>query len=224
MNMKQTSGIIQTPITSMKLQPLGTLTMDYLLVKPVADTKMDFSSSHCNYWEEDWHGLDVGHRGLGNSYTKGHHCSTIKENTIASMKDAILHGADMVEFDVQVSKDLVPVVFHEFNLCVQTKTKSGGNLMLDVPVADLTHGELQDLKSHHPSEKEGGVKHFSSDGHEEHEPFPTLESILNSLDVSCGFNVEIKYPQLMKNGTEESASPMEMNVFLDQVIKCVLKH
>ena len=30
-------------------------------------------------------------------------CSSIKENTVASMKDAIQHGADMVEFDVQVT-------------------------------------------------------------------------------------------------------------------------
>ena len=30
-------------------------------------------------------------------------CSNIRENTIASMNDAVLHGADMVEFDVQVT-------------------------------------------------------------------------------------------------------------------------
>jgi glycerophosphoryl diester phosphodiesterase len=29
-------------------------------------------------------------------------CSNVRENTIASMRDALLHGADMVEFDVQV--------------------------------------------------------------------------------------------------------------------------
>jgi glycerophosphoryl diester phosphodiesterase len=28
----------------------------------------------------------------------------VRENTIASMRDALLHGADMVEFDVQVSQ------------------------------------------------------------------------------------------------------------------------
>ena len=41
------------------------------------------------------------------------------------MRDAIQHGADMVEFDVQVSKDLVPVIYHEFRLCVQTRSKQG---------------------------------------------------------------------------------------------------
>lgn len=37
-----------------------------------------------------------------NSLSSIFSCSSIKENTVASMKDAIQHGADMVEFDVQV--------------------------------------------------------------------------------------------------------------------------
>ena len=32
-------------------------------------------------------------------------CSNVRENTIASMKDAVEHGADMIEFDVQVRMD-----------------------------------------------------------------------------------------------------------------------
>ena len=114
------------------------------------------------------------------------------------MRDAIQHGADMVEFDVQVSKDLVPIVFHEFHLCVQTKTKKGGEIMIDVPVKDLSLAELQGLKSHHPSEKEDGVKSFGNDGDTDHEPFPTLEDILLRLDENCGFNIELKYGQTMK--------------------------
>jgi len=30
-------------------------------------------------------------------------CATVRENTIGSMKNAASHGADMVEFDVQVN-------------------------------------------------------------------------------------------------------------------------
>jgi len=223
-NLKQTRGKLQTPITSMKFQPFGKLTVDYLMIYPTPQLEMDFSLSYRNYWADAWKGLDVGHRGLGNSYTKGHHCSSIKENTIASMRDAIQHGADMVEFDVQVSKDLVPIVFHEFNLCVQTKTKKGGDLMLDVPVKDLTLAELQGLKSHHPSEKEDGVKSFGNEGDTDHDPFPTLEDILLSLDVHCGFNIELKYGQTMKDEKEEDKNPMEMNLFLDQVLRTVLQH
>jgi len=245
-NLKLTIGTLNYPITSMKFQPIGKITIEYLVTQSTPGLEMDFSSSYRNYWSgiegnhdddedvdnsnnpkqlsDDWKGLDVGHRGLGNSYTKGLHCSSIKENTLASMKDAIQHGADMVEFDVQVSKDLVPVVYHEFRLCVQTRTKQGGDIMLDIPVKDLTLPELQALKVHHPSEKESGLKSFGNEGDEEHQPFPTLESILCKLDQHCGFNIEIKYSQLLKDQQEEDKNPMEMNLFLDQVLRTVLRH
>jgi hypothetical protein len=45
-----------------------------------------------------------------------------------------------------VSADLVPIIYHEFTLCVQTKTKHGGEIMLEVPVHDLTVDQLQGLK------------------------------------------------------------------------------
>ena len=44
-------------------------------------------------------------------------CSHMRENTIASLKYAHAHGADMVEFDVQLSKDKIPVIYHDFELC-----------------------------------------------------------------------------------------------------------
>ena len=42
-------------------------------------------------------------------------CSNIRENTIASMKDAVLHGADMVEFDVQVNITVQYITVHIFS-------------------------------------------------------------------------------------------------------------
>ena len=140
------------------------------------------------------------------------------------MRDAIQHGADMVEFDVQVSKDLVPVVYHEFRLCVQTRSKQGGDIMLDIPVKDLSLAELQGLKVHHPSEREGGLKSFGNEGEEAHQAFPKLEDILVKLDQHCGFNIEIKYSQLLKGPKEEDKNPMEMNLFLDQVLSTVIRH
>ena len=76
------------------------------------------------------------------------------------------------------------------------------------------------------SEKKSGVKSWGNAGEEEHEPFPTLELILDRLDSSCGFNIEIKYPGMMKTGKmeDEGCNPMEMNLFLDQILKTVLTH
>ena len=65
---------------------------------------------------------------------------------------------------------------------------------------------------------------FGNEGEEDHEPFPTLEDILCKLDQHCGFNIEIKYSGLLKGQKEEDKNPMEMNLFLDQVLKTVLRH
>ena len=77
----------------------------------------------------------------------------VRENTIASLAQAARHGADFVEFDVQLSRDLVPVIYHDFHVCISMKRKStkGETDLLTLPVKDLTLEQLHLLKvgTHH---------------------------------------------------------------------------
>ena len=98
-----------------------------------------------------------------------------------------------------MSADLVPIIYHEFTLCVLSKTKHGGEIMIEMAVKDLTLDQLHGLKVHHPSELSAGVKTFQ-EGDTEHDPFPTLETALTNLDIDCGFNIEIKFSQQYKVG------------------------
>lgn len=54
----------------------------------------------------------------------------------------------MLEFDVQLSKDLVPVVYHDFHVCIALKRKKGmdHSEMLEIPMKDLTLEQLHELK------------------------------------------------------------------------------
>ncbi|KAF2149925.1 GDPD-domain-containing protein [Myriangium duriaei CBS 260.36] len=70
----------------------------------------------------------VGHRGLGQN-TADRSYLQLGENTIESFVSACKLGASMVEFDVQVTRDLVPVIYHDLSL-----SESG----TDVPIHDLT--------------------------------------------------------------------------------------
>lgn len=93
--------------------------------------------------------------------------SSIRENTIASLKDAVKHGADIVEFDVQVSMDLIPVIYHNFELYTsivkkRKKKRSSGSdsaaideevlkeeeekALVKMPLKNLTLDQLQSLK------------------------------------------------------------------------------
>lgn len=74
-------------------------------------------------------------------------CANIRENSIASLKNAIAAGADIVEFDVQISKDLIPVIYHNFELVTSVAKKKGGNNeFITLPLKSLTLSQLQQLK------------------------------------------------------------------------------
>lgn len=60
-----------------------------------------------------WPPLKIGHRGAAGE---------APENTLASFELALRHGADGIEFDVQLSSDGVPMVIHDARL---TRTTSG---------------------------------------------------------------------------------------------------
>ena len=77
-------------------------------------------------------------------------CSHIRENTIASLKDAANKGTDLVEFDVQLTKDLVPIINHDFVVSMATKSKTNFLAeeveMVQIPLKDFSFEQLQKLK------------------------------------------------------------------------------
>ena len=76
----------------------------------------------------------------------------VRENTLASFKGAFQLGFDFVEFDVQLSKDKVPVVYHDFQVAITLKRKGQEAELFVVPVKDLALPQLQSLKIYHASQ------------------------------------------------------------------------
>ena len=68
----------------------------------------------------------VAHRGYAAKYL---------ENTLEALSEAIKAGATMVEFDVQFTKDLTPIMLHDDNF----KRTMG----LDLSVFEITQRELK---------------------------------------------------------------------------------
>lgn len=117
---------------------------------------------------EDGRPLNVGHRGTGSSGP----ANPYPENTIPSLLAAAEEGATMVEIDVQLSADGVPVLMHD--PVVDTTTDGMGC------VTELTLDELRELDAAVGTPMEGtGVV------------IPTLEEVLESIDLDV--NVELKY-------------------------------
>ena len=62
------------------------------------------------------------------------------------MKNAVLYGADMIEFDVQLTKDMIPVIYHDFELCLPSTDKDGENNLVEIPLNNLILEQLQHLR------------------------------------------------------------------------------
>ncbi|RVE40680.1 hypothetical protein evm_014669, partial [Chilo suppressalis] len=65
---------------------------------------------------------------------------------------------------------------------------------------------------------------FYDEDLEEHQPFPTLEDVLKTIDLHVGFNVELKWTMEMDDGTFELNNPFDMNTYVDKVLEVVLKN
>ncbi len=104
------------------------------------------------------------HRGSNDSHP---------ENTIAAFKEAILLGAHMIEFDVQLSKDNELIIMHD-DTVDRTTDDSGA-------VSDYTLAELKKLDA-------GSWKHpdYAS------ERIPTLSETLEIMPLNTWLNIHLK--------------------------------
>lgn len=228
---QNTTGICIAPITGLNHHPIGQMTVEYVVIRPMKDYVCDLRVSYAKHWKHNRKTLEVGHRGSGSSFKIATSCANIRENTIASLKHAANHGADYVEFDVQLSKDLVPIIYHDFFVCICIRKKYHGDEgeLLEVPVQDLTFQQMEDLKVHHVTEKVpwpdlASKREFPNDDHDDHQPFPTLKKAFESVDEHVGFNVEIKWNLQRKDGTQELPTQKEANLYLDIILKDILEN
>ncbi|KAJ2800990.1 Glycerophosphocholine phosphodiesterase, partial [Coemansia furcata] len=82
-------------------------------------------------WRRPGKTLVYGHRGSGMNVAPivTPRRLQLGENTVLSMQKAVRDGASAVEFDVQMTRDMVPVVYHDW-IVAETN--------LDIPVSSLT--------------------------------------------------------------------------------------
>lgn len=122
----------------------------------------------------------IGHRGASAYYP---------ENTLSAIKAAYEMGAEMVEFDVLLSKDGVPVVIHDETL---DRTTNGKGKVEDYTLEEL---KKMDAGSWFGEEHKG-------------EPIPTLEEVIQFAKGKIALNIEIKTEAVtdsVRNGIEEKA-------------------
>ncbi|KAF1936547.1 glycerophosphodiester phosphodiesterase GDE1 [Clathrospora elynae] len=122
-------GDMKVPImAATTLDVIGTVNFNFLIITPFQHPSMSITEQH-TYWKKMASStMVIGHRGLGKN-TASRTSLQLGENTIQSFISAANLGAEYVEFDVQLTKDHVPVIYHDFLV-----SETG----IDAPVHTLT--------------------------------------------------------------------------------------
>jgi len=120
-------GDVSVPIMGNDLEIMGSVNFNFLIITPFSHPNMGITTKH-TYWKEVSSTMVIGHRGLGKNLASSKSLQ-LGENTLQSFIAAANLGANYVEFDVQLTKDLVPVIYHDFLV-----SETG----IDAPVHTLT--------------------------------------------------------------------------------------
>lgn len=142
-----------------------------------------------------------GHRGNGQNLINdcGNMVPDTRENTLASFHRAVANGATFVEFDVQVTSDNVPVIWHD-NLVVTGDPLAPTFRM----IRDMTLAEFKGLSSSEgfPAAQPLLRRFHRQDGTLMSEytvwrvvddaELPTLADLFNNLPATVAFDIELK--------------------------------
>jgi glycerophosphodiester phosphodiesterase len=120
-------GDVSVPIMGTNLEVIGVVNFNFLIITPFSHPNMGITTKQ-TYWKEVASTMVIGHRGLGKNVTSNKSLQ-LGENTLQSFIAAANLGANYVEFDVQLTKDHVPVIYHDFLV-----SETG----IDAPVHTLT--------------------------------------------------------------------------------------
>ncbi|KAI9696338.1 MAG: Glycerophosphocholine phosphodiesterase [Bogoriella megaspora] len=145
------------------LDVIGSVNFNFLIVSPFSHPKMTISEEH-TYWKKMESTMLIGHRGLGKNVASRKSLQ-LGENTLQSFISAANLGASYVEFDVQLTKDLVPVIYHDFLV-----SETG----IDAPVHTLTLEQFLHLSgSQSPTRAEFDLLQNGNNGtHVQSHPLP----------------------------------------------------
>lgn len=175
----------------------------------------------------------IGHRGLGSNLgpkgvntLEGYFAGSIRENTMLAFNTAAAHGADFVELDVQVTKDGVPVIWHDDFIHYK---HFDSEEILSKTIRELTLAEFKQisyLSTVCPKKPIVLMRKFDKKSEEfrpwvcrQEDQLPTLEEVLRDLPLSVGINLELKFEDEYKKIEKQELTSRIMSM-----MSCIRLH
>ncbi|KAJ2696972.1 Glycerophosphocholine phosphodiesterase, partial [Coemansia spiralis] len=172
-------------------------------------------------WLRPGHTLIYGHRGSGMNCRPADRPGRLQlgENTVLSMEQAVRDGAAAVEFDVQLTRDLTPVIYHDWIVA-----ETG----LETPVNTLALAQFMALN---PRARRLRARRSCADLTDPpappiaansvetvQAPFATLRELFDVLPAAVGFDIEVKYPMPDEAEDVGMSASFEINLFVDRIL------
>lgn len=226
-------GVLDRPLLDDSFQVVGTLTLDYVVIKPFiypesyTDALLD-DGSEAVFKVPKF----VGHRGMGKTNP-----NRVKENTLLSFLLATLDpNVSHVELDVQLSKDGKTIIYHDWFFRPHGRDKDPDSSCLRVAPYALRFDEFSGLYASGVREEEYKrltaqevarcIETISSD--EDVQEFAaqdvlrSLYDVGNCLPPHVGLFVEAKYPP--RNVQEDTPFPYpERNAYVDSLLHDIFR-
>ncbi|KAI0479463.1 glycerophosphodiester phosphodiesterase GDE1 [Xylariaceae sp. FL0804] len=146
-------GDVCVPIMGANLEVIGAVNFNFLVITPFSHPNMEVNSQQ-TYWKKLSSTMVFGHRGLGKNFLANKSLQ-LGENTISSFIAAANLGAHYVEFDVQLTKDHVPVIYHDFLV-----SETG----IDAPVHTLTLEQFLHINNEANNRPDRGLPEARANG------------------------------------------------------------
>ncbi|CAA7043595.1 unnamed protein product [Microthlaspi erraticum] len=139
----------------------------------------------------------IGHRGNGMNVLQSSDRRTrgFKENSILSFNSAAKFPIDFIEFDVQVTKDEIPIIFHDDFIYCEENGSVSESRVTDLSLSEfLLYGPQREAektgKTLMRKSKEGKVLKWEVDLDDS---LCTLQEAFERVEQSLGFNIELKF-------------------------------
>ena len=192
--------------------------MKYLIVKPMSDHSMDLEQRKNDHTIHK--PLYIGHRGHGTTFSSdGQRLSNYLENTMGSFQAAYEKGIKAIEFDVMLSKDNVPVVYHDFK--THLRVKNGySEFKIEIPIQHLSYSDL--INNQFQISRDSKNNYDESFYNEEKSKlFTKLEHLFQHLPEDLCFDVEVKYSMALEAGgmEDDNHCVMSRNEYVNEILK-----
>lgn len=164
----------------------------------------------------------VGHRGKGMNAlaSPDRRLQEVRENTVRSFNAAARFPVDYVEFDVQVTKDGCPIIFHDNFIYTEEDGKISQKRVTDLQLEDFVqYGQQNEQgKIGKPlvrKMKDGRMLNWNV---QSEDALCTLQEAFEKVNPRLGFNVELKFDDDLEYEEEE------LTRILQAILKMVVEY